>query len=129
MTEFNKGHYKFFIDQQLPDLNSYVNACRGNSYKANNMKKKAEQVVKLCAERTLQGVKITNPVFMRYTWIEPNKRKDKDNIAHAKKYVQDALVSCGILAGDGWRHITGFEDKFEIDKENPGVVVEIVEIY
>jgi Holliday junction resolvase RusA-like endonuclease len=129
MMDFSKGYYKFFIDQQLPDLNSYVNACRGNSYKANNMKKKAEQVVKLCAERTLQGVKITHPVFMRYTWIEPNKRKDLDNIAHGKKYVQDALVKAGILQGDGWRHVIGFEDKFEIDKENPGVLVEIVEVY
>lgn len=76
----------------------------------------------------LKNLKIEKSVYIRYTWVEENKKRDKDNIASAKKYVQDALVQAGVLKNDGWNNIVGFEDRFEIDKEKPGVLVEIVEV-
>jgi Holliday junction resolvase RusA-like endonuclease len=65
---------------------------------------------------------------MEYTWYEPNRKRDKDNIAFAKKFCQDALVKSGTLANDGWAEIDGFTDTFEVDKRRPRVEVKIIPI-
>jgi len=64
-------------------------------------------------------------VKIHFTWIEPNMKRDKDNSAFAKKFILDALVKKGILPNDGWENVEGFTDSFEIDKSNPGVIVEV----
>ena len=77
----------------------------------------------------MKGVRIENPVFMEFLWVEPNKRRDKDNISSfGRKVIQDALVQCGVLKDDGWRHVVGFSDRFEVDKENPRIEVKIREV-
>ena len=50
---------------------------------------------------------------------------DKDNIAFAKKFIQDSLVHAGVLANDGWNQIEGFTDDFAVDPKNPRVEVTI----
>ena len=62
---------------------------------------------------------------MRYTWIEQNRKRDKDNIAFAKKFIQDALRLAGILKNDGWAEIAGFSDDFQVDPKGYAVIVEI----
>ena len=64
---------------------------------------------------------------MNYLWVVPNKRTDRDNVAFAKKFVQDALVQCGVLKDDGWKYVVGFSDKFDVDKKNPRIEVLIRE--
>lgn len=32
-----------------------------------------------------------------------------------------------VLENDGWKNIVGFEDCFKVDKDQPGVLVEMVE--
>jgi len=113
------------IPGQLPGLNEYIAAERANRYKAAAMKRDAERVIGLCARSQLRGIHFTAPVTMRYTWYEPNKRRDKDNIAFARKFIQDALVAAAVLQGDGWACIRGFSDSFEVDRENPRVEVVI----
>lgn len=71
---------------------------------------------------------IQNPVSLKFSWFEPNKKRDKDNIASAKKFILDALVKCNILKNDGWKEIESFEDVFFIDKDNPRVEVDILEM-
>jgi len=71
----------------------------------------------------LHGVRFTGPVIMRYTWYKPDRKCDKDNIAFARKFVQDSLVSTGPLKNDGWKEIKNFTDDFAVDKENPRVKV------
>lgn len=46
-------------------------------------------------------------------------------IAFAKKFILDALVGAGVLRGDGWKHISGFTDRFKVSKEDPRIEVEI----
>lgn len=62
-----------------------------------------------------------------FVWCEKNKRRDPDNVASAKKFVLDALVSEGVVPNDGWSAVKGLEDVFSVDKENPGVYVTILE--
>ena len=111
----------------MPGLNEYINAERTNKYKAAGMKRQAEQAVMCAAKRQLRGVKLTKPVYMAYTWAEPNRRRDKDNISFARKFIQDALVKGKILKNDGWGEIAGFSDAFCVDKNSPHVTVEIYE--
>lgn len=121
--------YKLVIPGRLDGLNKYIGANRSNSCAGNNMKKRNERVVKNAIEDCLHGVKIKNPVFMKYIWHEKDKRRDLDNISSfGRKVIQDALVSAGVLGGDGWKHVAGFSDRFEVDMENPRIEVLIREV-
>ena len=121
--------YKFVIPGILPGLNEYVNAERGKAgkYKAAAMKKQAQNVIGFMAKTQMGKVKISRPVIIRYLWVEPSRRRDKDNVAFAKKFIQDALVECKILKNDGWDQILKFTDNFLVDPKNPRVEVEIEE--
>lgn len=119
---------KLIISGQLPGANAYIDACRRNKHLANKLKHQAESAVMLAARTQLRGVHFDRPVIMRYTWVEPNRRRDKDNIAFAKKFVQDALVCSGVLKNDGWAHIKGFSDDFSVDRKRTRVEVEILEV-
>lgn len=120
--------YKFTIPGVLPGLNEYINAERNNKYKAAKMKKQAEHTIILFIKQQLRGVKIQRPVLINYLWVEKNARRDKDNIAFAKKFIQDSLVKAGVIENDGWERVEGFTDEFSIDKKSPRVEVVIQEI-
>lgn len=124
----NMRSKRFFVHALLPTLNEYTKATRGNLYASAAMKKNAERIIMMEAISQLRGWKTDKPVFLVFRWVERDKRRDHDNVAFAKKFVQDALVKAGVIPGDGWKHVTGFLDLFEIDKKNPGVEVCIVEV-
>ena len=116
---------KFTIHDRLPGMNDYTAQQRSNKYGGNLMKRHAQKAI----EYEIRAAKIKpikSPVTITYTFYEPNKRRDKDNIAgFAHKVIQDALVSVGIIKDDGWDYITGFEDRFEIDRKQPHIDVEL----
>lgn len=117
---------KFTIPGQLAGLNEYTKACRGNKYAAATMKSQAEHTVMGAIKRGTRGKKMDVPVYVKFRWIEPNNRRDLDNIAFAKKFILDALVKMGVLENDDRRHVVGFEDEFPPpDKMNPRVEVEL----
>lgn len=118
----------FTIYGRLSGLNEYVLACRTNKYAGAKLKKNNEGLVKGGIFHKLQGVKFSGKVHIKYKWYEANKKRDLDNIAFAKKFIQDALVECGVLAGDGWKNITSFSDEFFVDKNNPRIEVTISEV-
>lgn len=113
---------------KLPGLNEYISAERANKYKGAKMKRDCENIVVLAARKHLKGIKIKNPVEMHYLWIEPNNRRDRDNVAFAKKFIQDALVSAGVLEEDDYKHVVGFSDRFGVDKNNPRIEIKIIEV-
>ena len=119
--------YKLTIPGRLPGLNELIEAERSNRYKGAQLKKDAER--RICAEirRQLHGVHIRRPVVMRYLWVEPDRRRDRDNITAGRKFVQDALVRCKVLPNDGWKEIAGFADDWAVDKARPRVEITIIE--
>ena len=119
--------YKLTIPGRLSSLNKYIGDERANKYKGASLKRKNEKSIAVAIRQCLKDVKIERPVEMHYLWVVPNKRTDRDNVAFAKKFVQDALVQCGVLEDDGWEHVVGFSDRFEVDKENPRIEVKIIE--
>lgn len=115
------------IEGTLPGLNEIIKANRTHLHVGARQKADTEKHIML-AIRAAQLRPVRNPVHMNYTWVESSKRRDKDNIACARKFIQDALVRAGILQGDGWAHVVGFSDNFAVRKTAPGVMVEIVEV-
>lgn len=118
----------FRIEGTLPGLNEYTRANRGKDYHAGaRMKKQTENMI-IVFIRAARLLPVQTRVRIRYRWIDANRKRDLDNIAFAKKFVQDALVKAGTLAGDSREYIVGFEDSFAIDKARPGVEVTIEEV-
>lgn len=121
--------YKLIIPGTLPNLNDYIAAERTNRHKGAKMKADSVNIVAVAIRQCLRGARIENPVYMEYTWYEPNKRRDKDNISSfGRKVIQDAFVQCGALKDDGWKEVVGFSDRFKVDKENPRIEVLIKEV-
>lgn len=126
---------QFTIEGRLPALNDYVRACRANRFFAHQMKQQAAEQV-AWAVRLAHLKPMNGPVAVGFHWYEQNKKRDMDNIAFAKKFILDVLqpqtsknpYGAGILDGDGWKHVDGFTDTFDVDKEHPRIVVTIVEV-
>ena len=117
------------IPGELVDLNTYINAERSNRYAGAKIKQEMTDYITLLAKQLkIKNRPIGTPVRLIYHWYCKDKRKDKDNIAFAKKFIQDGLVNAGVLKNDGWNDIEGFSDEFFVDKQNPRVEVEITEL-
>jgi Holliday junction resolvase RusA-like endonuclease len=127
--------YTLTIDGTLPNLNDYLAAerqtiRRGGRFttKGNDLKQTNQEYVIYHIRQQLKAIHITSPVYLKYCFYEPNRKRDKDNIsAFAHKVIQDALVKAGVLDNDGWANITGFCDAFNVDKIKPRIEVIIVE--
>ncbi|MHC5375606.1 RusA family crossover junction endodeoxyribonuclease [Enterococcus sp. LJL120] len=117
---------KIIIDGELADLNTFINEQRKNKYGGAAMKK-ANTAKCAAAFTPIRARKLKLPITIHVTWVCKDKRKDKDNIAFAKKFLLDGMIQCGLLKNDGWSEIAGFTDSFEIDKENPRIEVELEE--
>lgn len=115
----------FVIPMRLPGLNEYIDAERTHRQKAAAMKRRVQRDISACILDQLGGAAYDCPVDIEYTWYEADRRRDKDNIAFAKKFINDALVECGVLPNDGWRNIRTMFDMFDVDATNPRVEVTV----
>lgn len=128
--------YFLVIKGRMPDLNDYLKGeritIRKNgkfTTKGNVMKQDNQRKVVSAVRNQLRGIHIEKQVEIYYSFFEPNRKRDLDNIsAFAHKVIQDGLVKGGLLANDGWKNIVGFDDEFFIDKENPRIEVIIREV-
>ena len=106
--------YKAEIKIKLPSCNDYINLCRGNKYAAAEMKRTLEDKIFFYIKDLPQ---FQNPIRIKFTWIESNKRRDYDNICFAKKFILDALVKAGKLKDDNRKNVYAFTDRFEYGDE------------
>lgn len=92
------------------------------------MKKGDQSIVEWHIRSQLRGIRIGHPVKMVYAWYEPNRKRDLDNISsYGRKVIQDALVQCQVIKDDSWKQVTGFEDRFFVDRKRPRIEVIIEE--
>lgn len=121
--------YKFTIPGKLPGLNEYTEQNRRNRYKGAKLKSELEEFVMWQIKLQMNGVRITKPVVMRYTFVEPDRRRDWDNVVSvAVKVVQDALVRCGVLRGDSQKWVTAWYPEYGVSREFARIEVEIEEV-
>lgn len=119
---------KLIIPGRLPGLNEYIAAERTHKQKAAKMKRREQDAVIWCI-RSCKLKKCSKGIYMRYLWVEKDKRRDKDNIcAFGRKVIQDALVESKIIPNDNWEWIKGFSDEFATDNKNPRIEIEILEV-
>ena len=119
--------YKFEIQERLPSYNEYAKANRTNKYVGAEMKKNTEFAIWTYIVSQLKNIKIHNPVFITFTWVEENKKRDLDNVCFAKKFILDCMVKCGKLKDDNRNCVTGFTDTFEYGTETK-VILDIEEV-
>lgn len=108
----------------MTDLNTYIDAERTHRQLGAKLKKaETVRVFVSCVEQKIKRVKHID--IIRFSWFCKDKRKDKDNVAFAKKFILDGMMMAKVIKNDGWNDIDGFVDIFAIDNKNPRVEVEI----
>ena len=112
------------IPYKFPSLNEYTSANRTKWQSGAKLKK---QIQKEIGWFLKDLPTFTNPVFIEFTWIEGNRRRDWDNVTYAKKFILDALVEQGKLHDDGRKNVKGHRDNFSYKKDEWKVIVEIKE--
>lgn len=124
MTSHSKT-LRIVLQGELVSLNDYISAERKNRFLAAKIKKEMNEIV--CYEAMSQVGRnfkaIDVPVFIEYHWHCKNRKKDKSNVAFAKKFIEDGLQDAGVLMQDNWNAIDGFSDHFYVDRENPHIDV------
>nr|DAR29965.1 MAG TPA: crossover junction endodeoxyribonuclease [Caudoviricetes sp.] len=114
---------EFFIEGRLPTLNEYTKVSRGNKYASARMKLNAENLILQCISNTVTG-QVKPPYFIEFHWFENSRRRDKDNVCFAKKFILDALQKGNYIENDNNKYIKGFTDLFSYGKVQ-GVAVKI----
>ena len=106
---------KLIIDKPLTSLNEYINAERGNKYKAAAIKKTETEYCRICAKNQLKPV-TSYPVDVLVKWYTTD-RKDHDNISFGFKFIGDGLVNAGIIENDGPKQIRNISHEFVKSKK------------
>ena len=103
----------------LPTLNEHDNANRANRFGGASMKKKATGNCALYIKKAMnEGFSFNEqPTDLIFKWYLKDRRKDKDNVAFAKKYIFDGMVDAKLIENDGWKQIGDWSEVFSIDKE------------
>ena len=112
--------HRFFIPERLPGLNEIINTARAHHMASATQKKRWTN---RCALVFMKAPTFES-IYIKFTWIEKNRRRDKDNICAARKFILDGMVQAGMIENDGWGQISGWTDDFEVS-EKIGVLVDI----
>lgn len=123
---------RFEVPGKLPGLNEYTKQNRRNPYIGAAAKRGAQEGI-MWAIKAARLKPMKAPVHIHITWVEPDMRRDKDNIRFAAKFVLDALVEMGVIQNDNWKWIGGSEDvglsdSYRVNAKNPRVIVEITQL-
>lgn len=113
------------IPGEMPDFNTIVDKSKQHWAAYSQMKKENTNLVHMIAQNYLEPM---TKVDLHFKWLCTSRRKDKDNIIAGQKFIIDGLVKAGILENDGWKQIGKLTHEFDVDKENPRVLVEITEV-
>lgn len=124
----------FIIPGRLIGLNDWTELCKRDRYESTSRyspsskyKRETEDMIAWCI-KAARVKPVEGKVFIHITWIEPNMKRDLDNIDFAKKFIFDAMQKAGVIPNDNWRYIAGFDSKFRVNKSDPRIIVEIEEL-
>jgi len=116
--------HRLVIAGKLPNLNDYIQQLNISKFRGAELKRATERDIAMFIRSQLKGVRLNGPITLCYTWYEPSRKRDLDNIvAFGMKCIHDALVSCGVIANDGWENIAGFSHAFFVDSDSPRIEI------
>jgi hypothetical protein len=110
-----------YIPGRLPGMNDFAGKESRWSYAA--LKKETEYAILAAIFGGKTRLKPMPYAYVACDWVEPNMKRDPDNICAGLKFVLDTLVYKNILPGDGWSHVLGIAHTFRIDKDAPHVAI------
>lgn len=117
----------FTIDGRLPGLNEITSSARYNRFAGANLKKKTTQLCQIYIKKS-RPFPFVNPISVELDWIEPNLKRDPDNIMAGCKFIFDALVEEGVIPNDTRKWVKEIKHNFKTpDKLNPKVIVYLKE--
>lgn len=114
------------ITGRLPSLNDFIGAMNRNKFVGAKLKRDTETFIGLCI-RNSRAQPVQHPCRITFQWVEENKRRDLDNIYSAKKYILDALQTCGVLPNDNQKWVVDLVDVHPTIAKVGGCVVVIEE--
>ncbi len=117
---------KLVIPGRLPGLNDMIDTARVSRYESAKMKQTYTDLVAWCA-KSARLPHVARADFI-ITWYEKDKKRDKDNVIAGQKFLFDGLVKAGIFKNDGWAQIGDITHRFRVDRDNPRIEIEIMEI-
>lgn len=104
--------FEFIINEKLPSLNQYIEACRKNAYAGKTMKAETDRLCYWYIKKA-KPPKFSGAVHVTFEWFEKDKRRDPDNISgYGHKTIFDALVQAGVLPDDNSDYVAGYNDIF-----------------
>lgn len=116
----------FLVGGPMPGLNEVIAAAKGSGGRgAGYSRLKRSWTEAVWAHAKAAKLKpMSGRVMFSFEWRERNMRRDPDNIAAAgRKLIFDGLVTAGVLPGDGWGVVAGWEDRFVVTNFDLGVRV------
>ena len=115
-----------WVPGPLPGMNEIVAAAKSGHGKGNAYSRQKALWTTLVARgaRSRRIGLFPSPVTISCVWVEPNARRDPDNIEAAIKFVNDGLVQAGVLSGDRRKDIAAIRHEV-ITGETSGVQVTI----
>ena len=122
----------FFVPVRFPSWNVLIDAAgirRGKWSKYWSLKQTlTTQVTEYAYLAFLRCMKRVDVAI--FTYHEPNRRRDKDNVGAAKKFILDGLVKAGVLIDDSPRYVKMLVDRFVYPDEprykEPGVEITLI---
>jgi hypothetical protein len=107
----------------LPNLNDIIDASKHTRWTYDTLKKNTEYIILAACFSGKTRLQPMPYAYISCDWVEPNMKRDPDNICAGLKFVLDTLVYKKILPGDGWAHVLGIAHTFRIDKDAPHVAI------
>lgn len=122
----DQEEYTVVIPGELTDLNTYINTERTNRFMAAKIKdRETSYCIPYFVEANIPQIASCH---LKFKWITKDARKDPDNIAFSQKAIIDSAVKSGILINDGRKQIKTIFHEFDVDKENPRIIVRFIPI-
>jgi Holliday junction resolvase RusA-like endonuclease len=120
------------IPYMLPGMNELLKLAKEARYnpgaRYTRAKARSQSGIVALAKLMLDPYGPEDQVRVSFEWLEPDRRRDPDNIAAGKKIILDALVKAGILSNDGWRNIAPpLIDTWRVSRRT-GVIVRLEKV-
>lgn len=117
---------KIIIEGRLPGLNEIIDAAKQHYSEYSDMKRIYSEIIKIGAVK--QSKLKYSKINIEILWVEPNMKRDKDNIAAGVKFILDGLVDAAVISEDGWKQVSNIKHSFDVDNNNPRIEINIFEV-
>jgi Holliday junction resolvase RusA-like endonuclease len=117
---------QLWVPGPFPGMNEIVAAAKSGRCKGNGYARQKAVWTDCVASyaRSLRVGTLPSPVSLSCVWVEPDARRDPDNVMAAVKFALDGLVQARVIAGDGRKHIASIRHEV-ITGKVPGVQIKI----